>query len=581
MLAAAFSMDTFATDRETLEDERDAAGVRYYEPISCGLHDSLARGIHFGEISDGLSLTQAKWLDAWYESAKQLSIEFGIPWEAVMAQAVVDSAAGTSEAARELNNFFDLKDNRGDLLSFETPAAGLRAYFEKIQRDSKKYSSNGIFADSKITDPQDYLEAYFRSENISQEQQEKYMQYVEAIEDRAKMLEWSLSSSLASEYPEMKRNAAINYSGKNEDYVLGDSCGCSSENGSSGLRWNDGFIVQSTLPGYASYDVIGSGAEVEITGRGYGLSFKTENSKQGTFGPNNIKFRFVDPTESNAFGLYPNGDFPHFAVDLRHSRSYQYFSTKLSAAALEERNREGSIVIDLIGYFGDKNDDSGWNLANDKYTDEKWDYLATLLKGLHEQYGIELKGEQGENAEIWQKLASSLSVLAENGDSKCAMMDDSDLGLSASEMKRIANSYNMEKLESGYLEKNSDVAFVSYFVRNYTKIGQEQREWGNGGELAYLLHADYPFLGEGVDPKPLAVFSVDSGNILCGEKPCGHTGIVAAIKEGRVTTLEASYPDGKVEIKTYSIDYFKNSSYAYPFTYLQTVIDGAEIERGR
>ena len=97
-----------AINTNTREDEDSAAEVRYYEPSKCNLNDSLGRGTTGEGATEGLSTHQAEWVDRWYETAQQLSVEFGIPWEAVMAQSIIESGAGTSYYATTRNNFFGL-----------------------------------------------------------------------------------------------------------------------------------------------------------------------------------------------------------------------------------------------------------------------------------------------------------------------------------------------------------------------------------------------------------------------------------------------------------------------------------------
>lgn len=583
------SVPVVAVNQSTRDEENAAAEVRYYEPSSCSLRDSLNPSATSGQTTTGLSTLQADWVDKWHETAQALSIEFGIPWEAVMAQSIVESAAGTSYYATTRNNFFGLgaiDSNPDNAYSYETPEAGWRGYYEFIRNNSALYSAHGVFAEPTITNPYKYLEAikaagYATADNYV----EIVSQYIERIEERSKVMSWRSSAELAKAYPDMLERAGANRGGavKYSGTFLGDGCNCSGGANNSGYRWVDGFIVSNTATGYTRSNLIGTANESLVSSHGYGLSFEGSGSSGNA---DKITIRTVAPgnisngTVSDALALYPNGDFPHFVVDIKNQRMFQFFSADRASAAMGDKNRESGIVIDVVGYVDESQKDSSWYLLDaQKFNSADWGYLAKLLRAVNERYRIDLTGE----GDIWETL--SLSYEGELV-SKCASLEDIESNIGLNEARQIAKFYdgNSVKVQDYSLPlntKNYDASFVAYFVQRFTTIGKVDRDWGYGRDTAFLLKQDYPELGAGVDPKPLAVFSITEGSTYCGSEKCGHTGIVVAIDNGSVTTIEASSSSSGAEVKTHPMGYFVNDLHPYQFVYLSDVINDSELNQGK
>lgn len=565
----------------TREEEDSAAGVRYYEPSSCSLIDSLSKGNSSSETTPGLSAHQAQWVDTWHETAQQLSVEYGIPWEAVMAQGIVESGAGTSYYATSRNNFFGLgaiDSNPDNAYSYSSPEEGWRGYYEFIRRNSSLYSAHGVFAEPTVTDPYAYLSAIKAAGYASAaDYVEVVSDYIEAIEIRADKLGWARSSDLAKQHPEMLTNAENNRVGSSsdkQDVFLGDDCSCGNSSGkSTGVRWSDGFIAAGSIEGYAREEVIGTDAENRITSYGYGLSFTTTNQKTGMPGPDKITLRSVSASSNtSALDLYTNGNYPHFSINLQDRRVFQHFSANRAAAALGGQNREGGIVIAIMG-------------DTSNVSDAGWDYLATLMKAIHEQYGVPLD-DSSEWAAYWDKLENRLASAADESSAKCSSMDDAENSLSEDEAKKIANYYNSDAVKVAEWNlpaglKTNCSSFVAYFVQRFTNIGKVNRVWGDGRDTAYFLARDYSQLSTGTDPKPLAVFSTTNGVTVCGNAKCGHTGIVVAINNGIVTTIEAGYPNTEAHVATHPISYFVNTEHPYQFTYLSDQINESELTLGK
>lgn len=197
----------------------DEAGACYYYPLG-GSCDTVAVGPVSGEVSAGLSPQQAAFVDMYHDIAEQLSIAYGIPWETVISQGIVESAAGTSKFAIERNNFFGIgafDSNPNNAYSYDTPTDGWRGYYENIRKTST-YRAHGVFRGENITDPYAYIrtikEAGYATDPVYVDTISKI---IAAVEERSKEKGWKSSAQLAEEYPEMLENAAKNADGSGSD----------------------------------------------------------------------------------------------------------------------------------------------------------------------------------------------------------------------------------------------------------------------------------------------------------------------------------------------------------------------------
>ena len=172
-------------------------------------------------VSEAISLTntQEEFITQYHEVAQQLSVQYGIPWEAVVAQGVWESGSGTSDLAIYKNNFFGIGayDTCPWECAFSYPSAmeGWRGYYENI-RKTKTYRDHGIFQDDAITNPHVYLvrvkaAGYATAENYIS----KIDPIITKIESMSKENGWASSAELAAQNPSMFEAAAINAEGGN------------------------------------------------------------------------------------------------------------------------------------------------------------------------------------------------------------------------------------------------------------------------------------------------------------------------------------------------------------------------------
>lgn len=196
LAAALFSFSAFALDDSTL-DFYNLNGIYYYDPNgnnSCGPR----LGSFDGVATAGLSDLNSAFIDTYHDIVASLGAEYGIPWETVMAQGIIESNSGTSRFARERNNFFGIgafDSNPNNAHSFATPEDGWRGYFENI-KNTVTYSTHGAF--DHPGDPYGYLVAikeagYATDPNYI----EKVSSVIKAIENRSKEKGWASSADVA------------------------------------------------------------------------------------------------------------------------------------------------------------------------------------------------------------------------------------------------------------------------------------------------------------------------------------------------------------------------------------------------
>ena len=213
ILSFFISAPSFALSKDLLEFY-STNNIYYYNPegaLSC----TYGTGAYDGSPTAGLSDLQSAFVDTYHDIAVALSIEYGIPWETVMAQGILESAAGTSNFARERNNFFGIgafDSNPNNAFSYATPEEGWRGYYENI-KNTPTYRNHGAF--NYPTDPYGYAQAiknagYATDPNYVS----KLSSLIAAIENRSKEKGWDSSAELAKKYPQMIANANANANGE-------------------------------------------------------------------------------------------------------------------------------------------------------------------------------------------------------------------------------------------------------------------------------------------------------------------------------------------------------------------------------
>ena len=185
--------------------------ILFYDPYGNCI-GSGEGGVLSGE-PDG---TQVGFIKTYHDIAVMHSINYGIPWETVMAQGILESASGTSYFARERNNFFGIgafDSNPDNAFSYETPEAGWEGYYKNIV-NTPTYRNHGVFQGDTITNPYAYAQAiknagYATDPNYVS----KLSSLISMIERVSEEEGWKSSKELADEHPEWYENAARNAAG--------------------------------------------------------------------------------------------------------------------------------------------------------------------------------------------------------------------------------------------------------------------------------------------------------------------------------------------------------------------------------
>ena len=216
-----------------------------------------------------LSQTQLDFVDKYHDIAANLSLQYGIPWEAVMAQGILESGAGTSNFAINRNNFFGIgafDSNTDNAYSFDTPEEGWLGYYENIRRTSV-YRNNGIFQGATVTDPYEYIvivkQAGYATDPIYVD---KLFPIVKSIIAYSNQKGWASSAQIAAAHPEWFENAAknaegagsgssgsVNYSG----FFCADPSSGTNNPSSGGSGSGSGTVLSPTIGGEADRPITG------------------------------------------------------------------------------------------------------------------------------------------------------------------------------------------------------------------------------------------------------------------------------------------------------------------------------------
>ena len=190
--------------------------ILFYDPNSTCISPTASPIAKGAEAFAGLADTQVGFVEKYHDIAVQHSINYGIPWEAVIAQGILESASGTSRFAVERNNFFGLNavDSNPDLAySYKTPAEGWEGYYKFIQ-GNPRYRKNGVFSGDAVTNPYAYITVLKAAGYASDPNYiKKVSDFIAAIEALSKDRGWESSAELAKKYPEWYENAAANSEG--------------------------------------------------------------------------------------------------------------------------------------------------------------------------------------------------------------------------------------------------------------------------------------------------------------------------------------------------------------------------------
>ncbi len=164
-------------------------------------------------------------------------------------------------------------------------------------------------------------------------------------------------------------------------------------------KWSEGWLEDDSIPGIKKEDVTNA-EDLKEPVNPVG-SYTTTDGK-----PNKILLHSTEGT-TNGYAAYPSDNkYPaHFTVDLKKKEGFQHFSIDRPALAIADYDQAGPIQIEIVGFSNaDSSEyDASYDLNN--FTDEDWDYLASLLFAISDQTGVPLTSDVG-----WGSHAVRLSA---------------------------------------------------------------------------------------------------------------------------------------------------------------------------
>ena len=234
--------------------------ILFYDPNDNCAESYQSTYVEEADSYGALSSLQVRFIEEYHDIAVVNSINYGIPWEAVMAQGILESTAGTSDFAIERNNFFGIAafdSNPNGAYYYDTPAEGWEGYYKNIQV-TETYRNNGVFAGDTVTDPYAYLQAIKKAGYASDPD---YVKNVGAVVDEiiayAKEKGWPSSAELAEVHPEWYENAENNRQGaetsSNSSVTAVGVCTSNGSGAGSGELVSGGMTLEEAEAFMAAY----------------------------------------------------------------------------------------------------------------------------------------------------------------------------------------------------------------------------------------------------------------------------------------------------------------------------------------
>jgi hypothetical protein len=585
IITIALVLALFGTEAYAYDEDSSINAIRFYGPSVCSINDSTNRQTYIEQDS-----VLAEWVSKNYASVTSLSAEYGLPWEPIMAQGAIESKYGSSDAFAQHNNIFVLGPDGNGLnkdASYPDLESAWRTIFE-YWRLNAGANRKKIFNEDSFSNPEHYIDAM--SVAGYQAGNEQYFGRLRVLTTQINVIaernnldsskDIFKNTSAIEKNIERNQGGGVNNFGNAADYTSTE-CNCGGDSGASGVRWSGFWLANNSLFGSQKAPVMGMPAEKKLAAKDYGLNFEGSERKL------NFRIKNGDGSiaDGNPYAAYPNGDYPHFVVDIKKKRVFQYFPINLSAAAASDKNLENGIVIDVVGYTEDNG--SNYYLWNtEKNSSSEWKYLAKLVKAIGEESDVKLVAPtEGTAAQLWGKVSEYVDFSKHKAAIKCGTLDNADSGLTELEAKRFVNFYDRSVSINEYdlplKSKEMPASFVAYFIERFTTLENKNLNLGEPRDVAKNLTVAYPSLETGNDPEPYAIFSSTNSNVLCDSARCGSTGVVLAVKNGTVTTIEQVYPQAKLVVKKRSLAELKNAKYGTSFVYLRPVMNEEQLKNGR
>ena len=155
---------------------------------------------------------------------------------------------------------------------------------------------------------------------------------------------------------------------------------------STGVKWDNGWIVEGTMEGLVIEDVTTGSVQLSESQVNPIGSYTTNGGK-----PNKILLHSTDGTISGLAAYPDDGMYPaHFTIDLKKRTISQHFSIYQPSMAVGTYDKEGPIQFEIVGYSDTEEEGYSSEADLQNYSDEDWEYLAKVMIAIHEETGIPL-----------------------------------------------------------------------------------------------------------------------------------------------------------------------------------------------
>jgi hypothetical protein len=188
-----------------------------------------------------------------------------------------------------------------------------------------------------------------------------------------------------------------------------------------------------------------------------------------------------------------------------------------------------------------------------------------------EEYASSFYDEFGSSADSGYETRSGCGGLASGGmsllEAKQLMQLYKNLEPNSWDPGTAGTIYNINGTDCSGGPLANCVAFSQYFINRYTT--KQYTYTANGSGVVSSL-IGLGFTDGGHTPKVYSVFSQSTGSMMCGETPCGHTGVVLGIDTNNNKIIIGEAACGNTldwaDAREYDLVEYSNDAYTYAYT---------------
>jgi len=344
-------------------------------------------GEHWDGSCNSITGANAAWIKSQISYIQNISSRYGLPWEVIIAQSFAESGGAKNEVCPY--NPIGIKGSPNCDGAHRT----FSSYNEAWDYYAEHAVSVGLAKNLFPSDPYSFIEyiqygvphgsSYAQCSKQSYIDSNEYGCGGHQIGDPTPIYVNSVSKWICGIQKWAEENgvttSAVTYATYNPD--TGATTTATNSNpanvSTSGYTWSNGWITGLNIIKEDANGLALSETANKID------SYTTSDHK-----PNKILLHSTEGT-SGGIGAYPASNmFPaHFTIDLKKKSGSQHFPLNQPALAIKSYDKAGPIQIEIVG-FSSGHKDSEYNLSN--FTDEDWDYLASILIAISQETGIPL-----------------------------------------------------------------------------------------------------------------------------------------------------------------------------------------------